>query len=183
VFQRQRWGFSLSGPIGDRSALGFSVRKTKDQNTALLSTTNYYQTVIGVTHAVDEKASIGIVAYDPFKSKGRETKALFGFQYQLFSYITASVDFGGDYTADHISETIIAKGALQIKVLDDFYVRMGSFNDKIRKEHGSGYGLSWVQPKLSFEFGIKDFTRQEDLARAISKASLKETSLSASIRF
>lgn len=183
VFQRQRWGLTLSSPISEHSAFGISVRKSKDQNTSLLTTTKYYQSVIGITHAIDEKASLGIVAYDPFKSRGHETKALFGVQYLLFSYITTSIDLGGDYTADHISDTLIVKGALQIRVLDDFYVRMGSFNDKIRREHGSGYGLAWVQPRLSFEFGIKDYSRKEDLARSISKASIKESSLSASMRF
>lgn len=181
--KRQRWGVSLSGPIADKSAMGVSVRQTKDETIATKNVQKYYQTVIGVTHALDEKTSLGIVAYDPFKSKGHETKALIGLQYVLMSYITASVDFGGDYTADEITKTLIYKGALQFKVLDDFYLRFGGFNDKSRAEKGNGFGLSWIQPRLSFEFALKNTTRDRNLALNQTDAKLKETSFSVSIRF
>ncbi|MGZ3808430.1 MAG: hypothetical protein ACXVCE_10110, partial [Bacteriovorax sp.] len=114
--KRKRWGTTLSGPVSDKSAFGVSVRQTSDENTQTLVVQKYYQAVFGVTHSIDEKFSLGVVAYDPFKSKGKETKAIIGMQYILMSYITAAVDFGGDYTADDISKTLLYKGALQVKV-------------------------------------------------------------------
>jgi len=181
--KRKRWGLSMSGPVADKSAMGVSVRQTKDENMSSKAVQKYYQTVIGVTHAIDEKISMGIVAYDPFKSKAQETKALIGFQYILLTYITASVDFGADYTAEEISKTLIYKGALQVKVLDDFYLRFGGFKDKMRAENGNGFGLSWIQPRLSFEFAMKNTTRDKDLLINQSETKFKETSLAVSIRF
>ncbi len=163
--------------------MGVSVRKSDDNNTQTNISKKYYQTVIGITHSVDETFSLGIVAYDPFKSKGDETKALIGIQYILMSYITTSIDFGGNYYSDNMSNSLIFKGALQVKILDDFFLRFGGFNDKSRAEKGNGFGLAWVQPRLSFEFAIKNTTKAKDLALAIPETKFKETSFAASIRF
>lgn len=181
--KRKRWGATLSGPISDKSAMGVSIRQSKDEDIVSKKIDKYYQTVLGVTHAIDEKFSLGIVAYDPFKSKAHETKALIGFQYVLLDYITAAVDFGGDYNADEISKSLIYKGALQVKVLDDFFLRFGGFSDKIRDEKGSGFGLAWIQPRLSLEFALKNTTRNLNLALNQNEAKLKETSIALSIRF
>lgn len=181
--ERKRWGLTMSGPISDKSAMGVSVRQTKDETLATRTIQKYYQTVIGVTHAIDEKLSMGIVAYDPFKSRGHETKALLGFQYVLLTYITGSFDFGGDYTADEVSKYLLYRGALQVKVLDDFYLRFGAFNDKARAEKGNGFGLSWIQPRLSFEFAMKNTSRDRNIALNQSEMKFKETSFSISMRF
>jgi hypothetical protein len=183
IFKRKRWGLTLSSPMSEKSAFGVSARQTTDENTLNKTSKKYYQTVIGVTHAIDEKMSLGIVAYDPFKSRGNETKALLGVQYVLMSYITGSFDFGGNYYADEISKTLIYKGAIQVKVLDDFYLRFGGFNDKLRAEKGSGYGLAWAQPRMSFEFALKNTKRNKDISLNQSETSFKETSFSGSIKF
>lgn len=183
IFKRKRWGLTLSSPMSDKSAFGVSARQTTDENTLTKTSKKYYQAVLGITHSIDEKLSLGIVAYDPFKSQGKETKALIGVQYILMSYITGAFDFGGDYYSDEISKTLIYKGAIQVKVLDDFYLRFGGFNDKSRAEKGSGYGLAWMQPRLSFEFALKNTTRNKDISLNQSETSFKETSFSGSIRF
>lgn len=183
IFNRKRWSLSLSSFASEGSAVGVSVRQTTDNNTLTKASTKYYQAVFGVTHSIDEKLSLGVVSYDPFKSKGSETKALVGFQYVLMSYITGAFDFGGDYNADEISKSLIYKGAVQIKVLNDFYLRFGGFNDKMRSEKGNGYGLAWVQPRLVFNFAMKNTKRAKDIRLNQTDASFKETSFSASLRF
>ena len=183
IYKRKRWGLTLSSPVSDKSAFGASVRQTTDDNIITKSSKKYYQAVLGVTHAMDEKSSLGIVAYDPFRSQGKETKALVGFQYILMSYITGAFDFGGNYYADEISKTLIYKGALQIKVLDDFYLRFGGFNDKSRAEKGSGYGIAWVQPRMTFEFALKNTKRTKDISLNQSETSFKETSFSGAMSF
>jgi hypothetical protein len=183
IYIRKRWGFSMSAPLADKSAFGISLRKSTDENTRELTSKKYYQTVLGVTHVLDEKLTLGIIAYDPFKSKGQETKAIVGIQYVLMAYISAAFDLGADYYSSEISKTILLRGALQIKVLDDFYMRFGVFNDKLRSEKGNGYGLAWVQPKLSFEFSLKDTKRAKDEGLGLTERSAKETSLAASMRF
>jgi hypothetical protein len=72
---------------------------------------------------------------------------------------------------------------MQIKVLDDFYLRVGGFNDKARLETGSGFGLAWIQPRLSFEFAIKNTKRAQDTTLQQTDATFKESSFAASIRF
>jgi hypothetical protein len=176
IYKRKRWGLTLSSPMAEKSAFGISVRRSTDEDSVLRTTKKYYQAVLGITHSIDEKFSLGIVAYDPFKSQGQETKALIGGQYVLMSYITGAFDFGGNYYSDDISKTLIYKGSLQVKLLDDFYLRFGGFNDKSRAEKGSGYGLAWTQPRLAFEFALKN-------TKGPNEKSFKETSFSASIKF
>lgn len=183
IYKRKRWGLSFSSPLAEKSAFGISYRKTTDENTQTLVTKKYYQTVIGVTHALDEKLTLGIVAYDPFKSQGHETKGLIGMQYMLMDYISAAFDFGGDYYSDDITKTLLYRGAVQIKVLNDFYLRFGGFSDKLRSEKGNGYGLAWVQPRLSFEVALKNTKHSKDIALGLPESSFKETSFAASIRF
>lgn len=182
-FARKRWGFSVSSLIGEKSAFGTSIRKSEDLVKSTNTETDYYQTVFGVTHVLDEKTSLGIVAYDAFNSKGDESKALIGLQYLLLSYITAAVDVGADYSADEISDTIIYRGALQVKVLDDFYLRFGSFRDKQKEEKGNGMGLSWISPKLALEFALKNSTQLASTKLARQETKLKETSFAVSMRF
>ena len=180
---RKRWGVTLSGPIAEKSSMGISVRHSEDNNTLINTTEKYYQSVFGVSHQIDNKLSLGIVAYDPFKSKGNETKALVGLQYNIMEYIATSLDFGGDYTSNDISKKLITKGAVQVKVLDDFFLRFGGFSDKSRSEKGSGFGLAWLQPRLAFEFAIKTTKRDADTSIAQTATNFKETSFAASIRF
>lgn len=183
IYKRKRWGTTLSSPMGEGSTFGVSIRQSEDENILTNVKKKYFQTVLGVTHAVSDSLTLGIVAYDPFKSQGHETKALIGIQYSAMDYISAALDFGGDYTNNEISKSLIYKGALQFKVLNDFFLRFGGFKDKSRLETGSGLGLAWVQPRLSFEFAIKNTKRSADLNLGLAETDFKETSFAASIRF
>lgn len=183
VFKRDRWGLTLAGLINNRSVFGFSVRQSKDENTLTNTKVKYYQSVLGITHAIDEKLSLGIVAYDPFRSKGDETRALVGIQYVIMSYISTAFDFGGNYYADNFSATHLYRGSVQIKVLDDFFLRFGGFNDKSRFEKGSGFGIAWIQPRLALEFATKDTKQSRDTTQNRPEKNFKETSFSGSLRF
>lgn len=183
IYNRKRWGLSFSGPVSEMSAFGMSYRKTSDLDLLTNITKNYYQSVFGVTHVIDEKLTLGIVAYDPFKSQGHETKAIVGIQYSAMAYISAAFDFGGDYNSQAITKTLFYRAALQIKALDDFYIRFGGFNDKLRAEKGNGYGLAWIQPRLSFELSLKNTTKSKDESLGTLEQDNRETSFSASMRF
>jgi hypothetical protein len=183
IFKRKRWGLTFSSPVAERSAFGVSYRQTKDEDTSKHTIEKYYQTVFGVTHAIDDKTTLGIVAYDPFKSKAHETKAIVGVQYALMTYITANFDFGGDYTSDEISKTLLYRGSVQVKALDDFYLRFGGFNDKFHGEKGNGFGLAYLQPRLAFEVALKNTKRDSDLTLGTTERKYTETSFAASMRF
>jgi hypothetical protein len=175
-FRRSRWGLSMSTPTSKNSSAGVSIRKTTDDKISSHTSTKYYQAVLGVDHIISEQFSVGVVAYDPFKSKGGETKAMIGMQYLLMDYIVGVVDFGGNYTKDTFSKSLIYKGALQVTVLNDVFLRVGTFTDKEKSEKGTGMGLAWIQPRLSFAFAQKNFTTSME-------RRIKESSLSLSLRF
>lgn len=181
--RRKRWGLSTSAPLDRKSAFGVSVRKTKDENIDSGSTVDYYQTVLGVTHAIDASTSMGVVAYDAFNSKGDETKAMIGVQHIFVDYVTLALDLAANYQAEEIADTLIYRGGLQVRVLDDFYLRFGAFNDKEREEKGNGFGLAWVQPRLGLEFAIKNTKQKANLAQNRAESKLKEAAFSVSLRF
>lgn len=175
---RKRFGLTMSGQIAAQSAMGITLYKTSDIDTNSNRTSNYYQTTFGITHAVSENTSLGIVLNDAFKSNADESILTIGIQQGLLDYIHGIVDFGGNIRSDNFSKNLILKGAIQVKLLDDFYLRFGGFNDKSREEKGEAIGLGWVQPKLAFEFAIKN-TRSSILNVDKTK---KETSFSISLR-
>lgn len=182
-FNRKRWGFSFSSPLNEKSSFGTSIRKTTDTNTLTNEKTDYYQTVMGITHVLDVKTSMGIVAYDAFNSKGDETKALIGLQHIVFDYITAAFDAGADYTSSEITDTLIYRGALQVKVLDDFYLRFGASRDKLKEEKGNGMGLGWISPRIAIEFALRNTTLLASQKYNRNESRMRETSLAASLRF
>ena len=181
--KRSRWGLTMSSPLSQNSAFGVSVRKTKDEDIIKNVKSSYYQTVFGVTHAIDPRTSLGIVAYDAFNSKGDETKAILGLQHIFVDYITVAMDFGGDYNSDEISDTLLYRGGVQVKVLNDFLLRFGAFNDKSRQEKGNGFGLAWIQPRLAFEFAMKNIKQGAILAINKNESKIRETSFGISLRF
>lgn len=182
-FERERWGFSLSSLVGGRSSFGTSIRKSKDRNTTTGEVLDYYQTVFGVTHVLDEKTSLGIVAYDAFSSKGNETKGMVGVQQVMWEYITLALDAGADFTAEDIGNTAFYRGAIQIRVLNDFFLRFGTARDKLKEEKTNGLGISWVSPKLAFEFALKNIKQLESTTLNRDEFNIKETSFSVSMRF
>lgn len=181
--KRSRWGLTAAAPLNASSSFGTSIRKTKDEDSATNKKVDYYQTVIGVTHMISQSTTLGIVAYDPFNSAGDETKALIGFQQMFADYASIAGDFGGNYNSDEIADTLIYRGGIQLKVLDDFFIRFGAFNDKGRQEKGNGYGISWIQPRLAFEFAMKNTKQAANTAILRPESKLREVSFGASLRF
>jgi hypothetical protein len=182
-FERKRWGFSMSSLIGEKSAFGTSIRKTKDKTKSTNTEVDYYQTVFGVTHVLDEGTSLGLVAYDVFDSKADETKGMLGLQHVFLEYITISGDAGADFTADEITDTVFYRGALQVRVLNDFFLRFGASRDKLKEEKANGMGLSWVTPRLAIEFALKETTQLKSTRFNRDETKLKETSIGLSMRF
>jgi len=165
-------GVSMAGTVDQTSALGFSVRKISQSE--LAKSSEFYTTNFGVTHVIDEFTSFGVLLVDAFKSKSNESKTYFGIQKALLDSISANIDLGVNHTKDQISKTFIYKTALQVRVLNDFYLRAGIFKDNEYDESGSGFGISWIQPKLAIEFGLKNtITPNKDY---------KESSFSLSVR-
>jgi predicted enzyme related to lactoylglutathione lyase len=183
MLSRKRWGLSTSTLLDPKNALGVSIRKTKDEDLLAGTSIDYYQTVFGLTHALDQQTSLGLVAYDAFNSKGKATKAILGVQHAFVDAITVALDFGGNYKADDISNTLLYRGSLQVRVLDDFYIRFGAFDDKEQEEKGNAFGVGWISPKLALEFALKQTKQKASPALVRNETKLKETSFGLSYRF
>lgn len=182
--KRKRYGLSLSAPLNAKSAMGVSVRKSEDKNTVSGTQKKYYQTVLGVTHALSPQTTMGVVVYDAFKSQGQATRAILGFQHIFAEYVTLSFDLGANWHNEEIGDTLVYKGAAQIKVWNDFFLRFGVFEDKDLEEKGNGFGVSWIQPRLALEFAIKNTKELESVRYARTEESkIKETSFAVSLRF
>lgn len=115
---------------------------------------------------------------NPFKKKSKETYGIVGFQYVFQDYISLIADFGGDYKKD-IAQTLLYRGAIQFKLLSDFYARLGYFRNRQKEENGTGVGVGWVQPKLVIETALKNTS----ITKASKMGKLTETSISLAYRF
>lgn len=183
--ERKRYGFSMSGIVGKTSAMGFAYRKTDETLGASSNIKNkkeYQQTTVGILHVVDKNLSFGLVAFDVFKGNGQDAKAVMGFQYSFAQSVAILADLGSKWD-QNLSDHLVYRGAIQFNVFNDFFLRVGMFNDKSNNERGNSFGLSWVQPRLSLDFAIKNSTIQKELIKNQNPYELKETSFGLSFRF
>lgn len=175
---------SFASTVGRKSSLGFTYQDVKRDNNYLgeKNSEDYSQINIGVFHAVTPSLSLGLVAMDPFEKSPNATKAILGMQYQYGKFISFMLDAGADYTTE-LSERSLVRGAIQFNVLSDFYLRAGMFDDKIDMQSGSGFGISWIQPKLTLNFAISNINVDEDVLLKQIAEKIQETSFSLSYRF
>ncbi|MFG1500346.1 hypothetical protein ABMA70_09075 [Halobacteriovorax sp. XZX-3] len=175
---------SFASTIGRKSALGFTYQdmKREDVYLGVKEKIEYQQLNIGVFHAITQNFSLGLVAMDPFEKSPNNTKAVLGMQYQFQQYISLMLDAGANYN-EEISEHSLWRAAIQFKVLSDFYLRAGMYDDKIAMESGSGFGLSWIQPKLTLNFAIRNISLEDSIELKQVAQDIKETSFSVSYRF
>jgi len=182
---RERLAAALAAPIGDKSSMGITYRKTKDKNVTKTGESindNYSQIVVGVTHSITPSFSIGLIAIDPMQAHPDDTKGIVGFQYLYKSFISVMFDIGTDYR-ENLSNKLLYRTGVQFKIFSDFYLRVGLFNDKGQGEKGNGFGIGWVQPKLVIDFAVKNTNVFKDLDALKEGQDILESSFSLSYRF
>ncbi len=182
---RDRYGVTMSGIVGKTSALGFSYRKSDDTiglSSSIKHTKKYQQTSMGVLHVVDKNLTFGLVAFDLFKGHSQDAKAVMGFQYGFAQSVALIADLGSRWD-QNLSDHLVYRGAIQFNIFNDFFLRVGMFNDKSNDERGNSYGLSWVQPRLALDFAMKNSKIQRSTSKGQSPYDLKETSFGLSFRF
>lgn len=183
--RRKRFALSTASTIGKSSSLGAAIRRTEDRFFSQGSEINkekYTQLVFGVTHAVNESFSFGAFVTDPQRKKKTDSTYTLGMQYVYANFLTLMADAGAPFSKKGSSE-IFYKLASQFRILDDFFFRVGTFNDKFLDEKGNGLGAGWIQPKLSIEVSYKNTRSSEKIEISRSSSSIKETSFSLSYRF
>lgn len=181
--QREQFNFSFASVLNEKSSLGAALHMKKDADwtSGTKKTDDYKQAIFGVTHILNENINFGISIIDPFRVIEEDSKIIFGMQYVYKDFVSFMADMGSDYKND-LEENYLLRGAIQLKFLDDFFLRFGTFNDKTKQERGNGIGVSWVTPKLSADIAqnsVKKTGNLEDL----KSDKLEEFTFSLSLRF
>ncbi|MBF0206057.1 MAG: hypothetical protein HQK53_04130 [Oligoflexia bacterium] len=188
--ERKRYSFSLASPMGKLSSLGVILRYSKDyfsENGETSIEKKYTQLIFGATHALENGLTFGIVAVDPLEKKVEDRKIIIGTQYTISNILTIMADIGSDYRED-LSDNVLYRGAIQINLFSDFYLRTGLFRDRCLKEKGTGIGLGWISPRLMLEVAIKstEFMYSLNAERSAGRyypKDMKDLSFSLSLRF
>lgn len=176
---------SMGTPLGKTSAFGVSyqhISETTSDVFNVLSEKSYKKFTVGVSRVLSPEFSMGVVAIDPLRERPQDSKAILGFQYVFKDTISLMLDGGADWK-ENLSSSLVWKTAAQVKFLDNFFLRFGTYRDKALKERGSGAGISWVQPKLTIEAALKNSKLEESIALNQKGEKVQETSLSMSYRF
>jgi hypothetical protein len=176
---------SMASPLGKTSSFGVSYQHIEEEVVnadSILTTDKYKKFTFGVTRLLTPDLTMGIVAIDPLRERPQDSKVVLGFQYVFKDIISVMVDSGADWKKG-LSESLVWKTAAQVKFLDNFFIRFGTYRDKALKERGSGAGISWVQPKLTVDVAIKNSKLEEDEILVQQGEKVQETSFSLSYRF
>lgn len=178
-------GGSLSSPVGQKSAIGASFNRLEENSfdsAGTLTERDYNITTFGVTHALNRELFLGIVLKDAFRSKANNTKALVGLHYFYKQYVNLILDVGADYK-EELSQSAQWNAAAELRIMNDFMLRFGFFDDRGLAIKGNGIGVGWVQPRLTLEIALKntDVLDSERLQQVAEQVN--ETTLSLSYRF
>jgi len=176
---------SMASPLGKMASFGVSYQHITEETVDEFhrsSEETYKKFTLGITRIISPELTMGVVAVDPLRERPQDSKAILGFQYVFKDTISLMLDGGADWK-ENLSSTLVWKAAAQIKFLDNFFLRFGTYRDKALKERGSGAGISWVQPKLTVEAALKNSKLEEDEFLNQEGEKVQETSLSLSYRF
>ena len=184
---RKQFAVSVASPVLERSAMGVTYRMVKDrlsENGDHISETKYNQMIIGITHAINEHFTLGLIAIDPLKKRENDTRGIIGTQLVYSDFISLMLDAGTDYYRP-LREKFLYRGAIQFKVFKDFFVRAGLYKDRGLGEKGTGAGLGWTGPKLVLSAALKSTEIFEKIIgdKVTPGEDIKETSFSLSYKF
>jgi hypothetical protein len=175
-----RLAASMSSAIGSASSLGFSYSMTNREAGVLAGKSK--QMTAGVSHALSNDFTLGLVAFDILGAQELERRAIAGGQYVFKDFVALMLDLGTDWKRD-TKESSLIRAAIQLKVFSDFYMRFGAMEDRGQKQKGTGMGLGWVQPRLVIDIALARTEYAQIVAIGQEDALAKETSFSLSYRF
>ena len=154
--RRRQWGFASASSIGSKTSLGFSTILQNDELPGSQKN-KQWRFHIGILHALNESFSLGLVALEPWKKMAylQEANLFLGAQYVYQNSISLILDVGSNFY-QNLNDYLVTRGAVQLKILRDLFLRVGAFDDRGKQERGNGIGIGWAGPKLVFELAIKN---------------------------
>lgn len=185
-FERTRYTLHGASMTGKNSSVGLLYRYTEDERPSFYKSTKhktFHQLVMGTTMVVSEDLTIGAIVIDPLKANKGDERIIGGFQYGITQKLLLSADVGTQQSRS-LQSRYLWRAALQFNLFSDFYLRAGKFYDHITFFEGSGWGISWIGPKLGIEFAQKLSERlPEKNTYLFEKEKIVDTTLSAVLRF
>ncbi|MGE3608816.1 MAG: hypothetical protein AB7I27_04440 [Bacteriovoracaceae bacterium] len=180
-YDRQRMILHGAAPVGTNSSLGLSYNYVQDRLPSQFNKQHQANHVLtaGLTNIVDENTTLGLVVTDISKALPGEERAIVGVQQKLTQSLILIADAGTEYRRS-ASKNYLWRASLQANFFDDFFVRVGQFHDNITLFKGTGWGISWIGPRLGVEFAQK-YSKQYGQNYIYKDELLVDTSLSAVI--
>jgi hypothetical protein len=184
-FTRQRMTATMATNIGSDMSLGFLYKHTDDLRPVWYNSRHKvsHPMTLGFSWIVRPDLTLGAIWDDPTRATPGESRAVAGAQYALTADLLVIADGGGDPTRS-FSDTRTLRGALQFNFFSDFFLRVGKFEDKALNLEGESWGFSWIGPKLSVEFAMKNSrTIEKEVSYLYQSEKLADLSFSAGVRF
>jgi hypothetical protein len=183
-FERQRMVFHAAAPISTSSAIGLSYNFLQDTMPSNFRNRHrvHHQASIGSVHILDEDTILGLTLIDPTRTTPGEERLVAGFQYNLADRFMLIGDAGAQYTKN-FSKQYLWRGAVQLNVFSDFFLRVGKFYDNVRELKGTGWGASWIGPRFGVEFAQKYSEQFGSGSYVYEEEKIVDTSVSAIIKF
>ncbi len=185
-FNRTRYTLHGASMTGKNTSVGVLYRYTQDERPEFYSSKKhktFHQVVIGTTTIVSEDLTLGAVIVDPLNANKGDDRFLGGFQYGITQKLLLTAD-GGIQPSRSYQSRYLWRAAVQLNLFSDFFIRAGKFYDHITFYQGTGWGVSWIGPKLGVEFAQKYSDRMSDKNTYLyEKEKIVDTTLSAVVQF
>jgi len=183
-FHRERFSLHGAVPISENASFGVRYGYFLDKKPPQRGKRHeiHHQSTIGTTYIVDDDTVLGLMVIDPTRTNAGDERLIGGFQYDLADRFTLIGDLGTQYTKD-IKDKFLWRAAIQINIFDDLFLKAGRFWDNIETMKGSGWGFSWIGPRIGIEFAQKISENFGQDSYIYKDEKLIDTSLSALVKF
>jgi hypothetical protein len=183
-FQRELFTLHGAVPIANNASFGVRYNYIQSRNPKRLSPRHevHHQASLGTTYIVDEDTVLGLVVIDPTHSNPGDERVIGGFQYDLADRFMILGDVGAQYSKN-VKKYYLWRAALQINIFSDLFLRAGRFYDNITYTKGTGWGISWMGPRIGIEFAQKISEAFAQNSYLYKDEIITDTSLSAIIKF
>ncbi len=173
--ENKRMAVAIATPVREGTSVGISYSDTTEKNPLVKN--NFKQFNMGVTHLINSSVTMGIVATDIKRQREEDSKVTLGMQYVFNNFISLMLDIGGDYKRQ-LSEYYLYRTAIQFKIMDDFFLRLGRSEDFILSQRTTGVGAGWVSPKMVINASFSDVKGMK-----VGDDSAKESGFSLALKF
>ena len=183
--RRKRITATASSLVTDNLSVGVLYKYTEDTTYSAQANRSRISNPItlGFTYIYHPGFIIGGVWEDPTRASRNEARAILGAQANLTEKIVLIFDVGGNPTAD-LNDSRIWRGALQLALFSDVYLRGGKYQDRSLFLEGESWGVAWIGPKLGAEFAMKTSRRLTDRStRLYDRERITDASFAFHLRF